>query len=303
MQIKHRRITILAGITATLFFTSPSQADVNKPELMKQYFLNLTRDAELDVGAKSGWLNDNTDIAGLISRGMDLEARSLGVRSGTLYAENQIKKVLEYYSDYLDEIFDVSLYLDTYKHWLIVPAMVSELDGRKRYLDGGKVSFTYADKTYIIQRDPYFVDRPPSWRDYVRLHSVPPQIVSKKLLPKTAEEIERWQREFNAGWRTGIDTAIQNVNYQLTRGLYDLQGMQRYTMLNEAGLITDPIFQDEHLPVSGTNRRLDLNGGTVTMTVVPKMITDSKNYKPIPQLPPLESLLPRHFTDMLNQIR
>lgn len=288
---------IVEANNSVLYTTSNSSAH----NAMKSYFLSLRRDSSLDQGTQNGWLRQNQGVYSLVSQSIDVEARTLGVKAGTIYAENILKQLLEQASPYLDDVFDTSPYLETHKHWLVVPAIVTEVSGRKTYLTSEKKAFIYADKTYVIMRSPRFADSPPSWRDYVRFNSPVPEIMSNRLLPQTAEEIQRWERAFNEGWSAGIKVAIKNVTYQLTRGLYDLQGMQRYTMLRNAGIVTGPIILDRKENVSGDDTRIELDGGYVEIMVEPKMDHDARNWKTIPSLPPLETLMPRHFYQLLYQ--
>ncbi|PMO80324.1 hypothetical protein BCT01_08515 [Vibrio tasmaniensis] len=278
-----------------------AQAQTN-PKIY-DYFKNLRRGDSLQTAESNNWIIDKTDQLDIISRSMALEAKSYGVEAGIVYAESQIKKILEDSSKYLDDIYDLSPYLMTYKSYLVMPAIVTEIDGRKTYLDNTKTAFTYADKTYYIQSYPYFIDSPPSWRDYVRFNGKSPTIRSQKLLPETSDEIEVWEEEFHSGWDDGIQIAIQNAKYQLTRGLYDVQGVITYVMLRDSGLISAPIYHESSLPVSGTKDKLELFGGSISIQVEPRMIHDPTNWRAIPQLPPLDNLLPRSVYDLINRIK
>lgn len=306
--LKRKPALMLSAMIIGLWMFSGSllaETKVNENAIARSmiydYFSTLNRKTDLDVGAQRGWLTNATNVDGLVQRGMNTEARSVGVQAGTMYAETIIKQYLESASSYLDDIFDVSPFLETHGHHLIFPAVVSEVDGRKSY-SNNKMAFTYADKTYLIQKQPHFIDAPPNWRDYIRYHARPPQILSEKLLPNTSEEKKLWEKHFQEGWKSGIDTAVENVIFQLTRSLYDLQGIQLYTMLRDAGLISAPKIDENKLEVSGTARKLELYGGSVAISVVPVMIHDASQWKVIPDLPPLDSLLPKHFYTMLNRI-
>lgn len=281
---------------------SPITAQASEMDLY-DYFKSLRRGDSLSTAESNNWLVDRTSTPNLISIGSTMAAKSLGVESGQLYAENEIRKILEASSTYLDEIYDLSPYLMTYKSFLVMPAIVTEVDGRKTYLNESKTAFTYANKTYFIQSQPYFIDSPPSWRNYVRYSAKPPEILTQKLLPKTAEEIENWERSFDEGWKVGIKTAVDSVKYQLARGLYDLQGVQTYIMARDAGIVSDPIYKGSNFPVSGTKNKLELDGGAISIEVQPRMIHDASEWRIIPQLPPLDNLLPRSMYDLLNRIK
>ncbi|ATC60186.1 type IV secretory system conjugative DNA transfer family protein [Vibrio anguillarum] len=299
MIVKPKIWTLIVALCAGLSSTVASSAENLN---IYEYFKGLRRDSNLTTGESNGWLTDTTSVQGLIARGMDMEAQSVGVQAGTLYAENEIKSILDASAKYLDQTFDISPYLSTYKHYLIMPAIITEVSGRKTYLNSKKTAFTYAGVSYLIQAQPYFIDSPPTWRQYVRFHSKPPHIVSKSLLPKTSEEIRRWEKAYDEGWAIGINNTINNTNYQLTRALYDLQGVQLYIMLRDAGLVSKPIIKENHMPVSGTRKKLELDGGMVQITVEPQMVSDATQWRSIPKLPPLDNLLPRSMYDMINRV-
>ncbi len=290
------------ALLALALLVSPLFASASDDQLY-DYFKNLRRGDSLSTAHNNNWIVDSTRNESLITQGMGAQAKTLGVEAGQLYAERQIQHILDASSEYLDELYDVSPYMMTYKGYLVVPAMITEVQGRKTYLNSEKTAFTYADTTYVIQSQPYFVDAPPSWKQYVNFNAKPPVLSSSELLPKTNEEISIWEKAYDEGWKLGVQVAIDNVVYQLTRGLYDLQGMQLYVMLKDAGLVTEPIYSHNNQPVSGTKVKLELGGGAVSIEVLPRMNHDATKFKAIPKLPPLDNLLPRSIYDLLNRIQ
>lgn len=278
----------------------PLQA--NAKPLMYEYFSNLTSSSDLSRGEKDGFLINTAYVTNLANRGMQAEAESVGVLAGQYYAEERIGHILEATGEQLDEIIDISPYLMTHKSYLIMPPIMTVSEGNKKYLNNEKTAFTYADITYVIQSDPYFIDAPPSWRDYVVMNAKPPKIMSDKLLPSTSEEKEQWKQGFDRGWKIGIDTAIQNTIYQLTRAVYDLQGVQLYTMLKDANLVSEPIIRQADYNTTGDSKQLDLGSGMVSIEVLPVVNHNVQDWKLIPALPPLDELLPREMYELLLRV-
>lgn len=268
----------------------------------KNYYLSLSSSSDLS-GANGHMLSEAAGGGNLLSLGIEMGAQSLGVQAGTYFAEQYIKKVLDKTSSSLDELTDIGPYISHYKSYLIMPAIVIEINGQKKYLNEEKTAFQYADKSYIVQQHPYFIDSIPTWRDYVILNARLPKIASTKLLPTTKEEKRLWKLGFERGWKMGINTALETVTFQLTRAVYDMQGIQLYSMLRDANAISEPIIKHTEMNVTGDRNRLDLNSGVVQIKVEPTMNHDPKSWRQIPSLPPLDSLLPQEIYSLLNRVR
>ncbi|WP_026959786.1 type IV secretory system conjugative DNA transfer family protein [Aliagarivorans taiwanensis] len=229
----------------------------------------------------------------ILQQGKAHTARTLGMQAGEYYAQRIINAYLENYGGYLDEILDFSAYLTTYRHYLVMPPVVNEVDGRKIYTRDDRRAFRVSDKTYMITRQPFFIETVPTWRQYMVQNARPPVINYQSTLPEAGNKEERktWELHFNEGWKLGIDQAIANTRMQLGRTLYDLQGIQRYIILRDKNLISEPRFQEVSNAVSGNQSVMNLGDRLVEISVEPTMQLDSRKWIAIPQLPPLESLL------------
>ncbi|BCL74023.1 hypothetical protein TUMSATVNIG1_60090 (plasmid) [Vibrio nigripulchritudo] len=283
----------------SLLFFSSIVLSSEKPNIY-DFWYGVDQSSNLENALQDNLLSGYRDGGNLIERGIAIEARSIGIQAGRYYADRVLNRLLDDASPHLDKTFDSSIYLSTYKHHLVKPAIVTQVNGSKTYLNSEKTSFVYAGTTYIIEKDPMVIDSPPSWRDYLNLDSPAPQLASTNLLPKTREEVKLWKENFSDGWKRGIDKSIDNATYQLGRALYELQGMQLYVMLRDAGIVSEPIVESHHLPVSGNGRRLELNGGTVTIKVMPRMVHDASKWKHIPALPPVKDYMPQWYFSLLE---
>jgi len=255
------------------------------------YFKNLNDQSDYSSKESKKWGADTEAELTLAEKAKLSTALTLGKEAGIYFAEGIIREILEPASDDLDEILDVSMYIEAYKNHLIIPAVIHETNGRKEYLDESHTAFVYADITYEIQKMPYFADKPPSWRDYIVLKSLPPKIPSKNFLPSTEKEKAMWKAKYDEGWRNGQIAAIQNLKFQFTRALYDMDGMRLYGMMRDANIVSKPIINDSKTPISGDDIVLEMNGGMISITVMPTLNHDAKSWKIIPQLPPINDLI------------
>jgi hypothetical protein len=293
-MIKQFTFALLVG---TLSFNAVAKNDSQ----IYDYFSNLNSNSDLNKAKDSGWSEADNDLS-ILQKGKSLEAKTVGRQAGQFYAEGIVRNILEEASPQLDKIFDISMYIDAYKNTLIIPAIIMETKGRKQYINEKHSSFIYAEKTYVIQKQPYFADHLPKWQDYVVLKAKAPKVSSSKLLPSTPEEKAAWKKSFDEGWKLGINAAVESVKYQLARALYDIQGMQLYGMLRDAQIVSEPIITENKTPVSGNDERLELNGGIISIKTMPLMQHNAKQWKMIPSLPPLNELLPARFFALIDNL-
>lgn len=263
------------------------------------YFYNIEQGGFDD---SSEYVSSKKSLRGssLISRGRDVEARSIGTQAGKYWAQNEIKESLKYGYDKLDNVFDISPYLERYGQYYVMPPVITESKGHKFYKDSSHQSFTIADRAFFIRSEPRFVDVIPTWRDYVKFNAKKPQIYSKSLLPQTSEEKEKWKENFDLGWDDGIKSAILNFDLQLARFTYDSIGIQRYQILKQAGFISELEYSTSTQPVSGDDQMMYIGNKFVSIKVKPTLEHDYRQWRMIPELPVLELLVPSRYLQILE---
>lgn len=263
------------------------------------YFYNIEQGG---FDSNSEYISNKNSLKGssLISRGRDVEARSIGTQAGKYWAQNEIKISLKYGFEKLDNVFDISPYLERYGQYYVMPPVITESKGHKFYKDSSHQSFTVADRAFFIRSEPRFVDVIPTWRDYVKFNAKKPQIYSKSLLPKTKEEKEKWKENFDLGWEDGIQSAILNFDLQLARFTYDSIGIQRYQILKQAGFISELEYSTSTQPVSGDDNIMYIGNKFVSIKVKPTLEHDYRQWRMIPELPVLELLVPSRYLQILE---
>lgn len=305
MKINHSAIVIiiigfLASFTSYANQYNDSDASVNRDDLYN-YLSNIKKDNYTKNVLPEVKLADKKRI-GLLSQSKSIEAESLGMQAGKYYATEVIRKHLEKKSESLNEITDISAYMQTYKSYLVMPAIITETDGRKKFTNSKKIAFRVSDKTYVIQSQPRFVNHPPSWRDYVQSYAARPTVGSKSLLPESAEEQKDWKINFQKGWEAGIKQAIYNTKLQLVRAVHDGMGVQRYHMYKDAGLVSEPLFREVENKVTGSKNIMNVGDRYIEISVMPSLQRNYKQWKAIPRLPTLEGLLPIEYIQLLNGV-
>ncbi|HHF2923722.1 type IV secretion system DotC family protein [Vibrio parahaemolyticus] len=267
---------------------------------------NFDENSEYTTKGRSSFAGES-----LMTRGIAQEARSIGMQAGKYWAQQEFKKNLagdlsglsaEDKSLYerLDTIYDISPYMLRYKQYYVMPPVVTESNGQKRYKDSKHQTFYIADRAFHIRSEPRFVDAIPTWRDYVRFNAKKPQLYSKNLLPSNPKQKEEWQKNFKSGWHDGVESAKLNLDLQLARFIFDSIGIQRYHILHSAGYITAPEYKTSSHPVSGDDDLMYIGNKWVSISVVPKLEHDFRKWRVIPELPVLEDLLPVRYHQILQ---
>lgn len=278
---------------------APSQAVASLNVDIYDYFSELEQQS---FRADSRYVSESQILNGgdLISRGRDVEARSIGQQAGKYWAQQELQAMLNGQEMKLNNVFDLSPYIQSYGQYYVFPPIVTESRGAKTYKDARHQSFTIADRAFFIRSEPRFVDAIPTWKSYVRFTAQKPQISSKGLLPSNSEQKKLWRENFDLGWKEGVKSALLNFDLQFARLTHDIMGIQRYVILRDAGYITEPQFTTSSQPVSGNKNMMFIGNKYVAITVSPKLDHNYRNWRIIPELPVLEGMVPTRYLQLLN---
>lgn len=260
------------------------------------------------LGLNSEFSDNNiSKDADLGLRGKQLQNKGLtyGIQGGKYWASKQIKNYLYQKSDILEKNFDFRLLVVKYKGFIIIPAVIDQLDGKTVYSATGRQIRT-AESVYDIRSMPRFTTYIPTWKDYVKFDEIPPNVkfVSTLPNPKKPEEIELWKKSVAEGWLQGIEQAIRNTNTQIAVLVSDFRGMIRFHILRDLNMIEDFEISEQFNEVVGGGSSMSINDVIINITVNPALQSNRHEWLPVPQLPPLTDVFPQgvYFTqDMIRR--
>ncbi len=232
-------------------------------------------------------------IPALRAKAIRAAGRSAGAQNGLYWRSNQLIKQLVQMEKYLDEIYNVALesLMIRYRDFYIVPPVISGTEGGMRKSDNGRV-LRIAEHTFRIERDPYFLINPPTWRDYLSINVPKPDPVVKALMPRNQEEYEIWLEGVNIGWKAGVHQADMIMRTHLARMTRDIVGMVRYHMLKRKRMVSPPQVTEKYLPVSGGGRQMSIEDSIIKIVSDPELNANRNKWVPLPELPDARKIFP-----------
>jgi len=235
----------------------------------------------------------------LRAKAVHAAAKSAGAQNGLYWRTEQLQSELERNKAFLDDTYNRAIEALLIKHrdYYIVVPVISGTDGGMRKNDTGRV-LRIARQTFRIERDPYFVVNPPTWRDYLAGRAPTPKNPPKAMLPHSQEEYAIWRKGVEEGWAAGVmqaDTIMQVNVARLTR---DVVGMARYHMLRIQRMVSDPVVKEKYMPVSGGGRAMSIEDSTISITSDPMLNANRNTWRPMPQLPDTRHLFPDAYLNL-----
>jgi defect-in-organelle-trafficking protein DotC len=139
---------------------------------------------------------------------------------------------------------------------LLRPPIVSAAQMAFALGEGGQVARETAC-VYSITRMAQLASAEPQWRSYLVRTWNWPRRPADAVLPRSAQEVEFWNKYVAEGWAQGERQAVEIFLNDLGRLQRDLTGMARYRVLLRAGLVENPkiAFQDRVVDGGGVELR------------------------------------------------
>lgn len=111
---------------------------------------------------------------------------------------------------------------------------------------------------------------PPTWRDYLRVHSSEGRS-SASIAPQDSTEQDVWDKSFAAGAAAGITEARAAFSEAFNRLERDYQGMSRYHELAAQGAVSLPVVDvsSAKVRIAEGGRRAFVGEKVVTLRVTP----------------------------------
>lgn len=231
---------------------------------------NLSRDQIMSSGV-GGWSNSSLDDGR--QQGIQMAAASLGSQAGFEARSREIRQSLVTRATEYDRAFDFSkLMLEPG----FLPPVITE--GRDAYNQESDNEARASDRVYRIERAARIVSAPPSWRTYLLADSSPPARPSSSTLPQNSAEKTLWDQWADRGWNEGARLADQNFEANLARLRQDFQGMLRFKMLYEQGLVSMPKLARASLGVTGGGDEMSVNDRIIRVTDKAALDANTRNW-------------------------
>lgn len=202
-------------------------------------------------------------------------AMSVSARTALAWRGEQINRMVESQSEYLDGVFNFAgLVLDDE----ILPPVL--LESRNALSMDGPHNLRVADRTYRIIKQARFISTAPTWREYLLMDETRPEAPDATLLPNTQEEKKAWQQGIVQGWQDGIKQANMIYEENLNRLKRDYQGMVRYRMLLAQNMVSSPLVAQRDLGITGGGEELAVNDRVLTIKALPSLKANSQAWNP-----------------------
>ena len=144
--------------------------------------------------------------------------------------------------------------------------------------DGGQVA-RETGRVYEITRQAQLSSAPPNWRTYLVRAWVNPTPPPDDLRPRSAQEVEYWNKWVGEGWAKGERQAVEIFLSDLGRLERDLVGMARYRVLLRANLVEQPRVTFANRAVQGGRDKMRLNDRTITITDQPGLNANRRRWR------------------------
>lgn len=210
-------------------------------------------------------------ITGIRHQALRDAAISVGARGGLAWRAQQINQIITRYDHTLDRVFNFhALVLEQN----ILPPVL--IEGRYTYEQSSPEIIRLADRSFSIVHQAKFVSMPPTWRDYLFLKFVKPEMPDPSMMPRSDTERKVWDKYVQEGWQAGIDQADSIFSENLGRLKRDYQGMVRYRSLLAQNMVSPPYVAEVNLGITGNDGEMSVNDRIYKITALPAFRYESK---------------------------
>lgn len=197
------------------------------------------------------------DGANLRKQMIAQDGRTVGFRAGLANRSVDLQHMLEIRAGVLDKLFQFQTLLGP--GGVLPPVIVEARDVTAYDVDQMRSS----TKVYKILRGERLVSVPPTWRDYLYtglvLKAADFDLPQEEARPKNTDEIKVWEKSVREGWAQGQQEAHAIFEANLNRLTRDFNGMLRYSILLQQGIISPTQIAESHRAVSGSTLEIKLD--------------------------------------------
>ena len=207
-------------------------------------------------------------------------AAALGAQAGLADRTRQIQSALMNRASVYDRVFDFS-------RLMIEPGLLPPVitEGRDAYHQENDIEARASDRVFRIERPARIVSANPTWRTYLLAEPTPALAPSASVMPKNDAERRVWDEFASRGWDEGVRQADLAFESNLGRLNQDFQGMTRFKMLYEQGLVNMPRLTREHLGTTGGGQELALGDRIIRISSQALLDANSRNWNTRGRLP------------------
>lgn len=194
-------------------------------------------------GAKGKGINA---IESVRATAIQESAAAYGAQAGMAARGNQLNAAIRARHMVYGRAFDFSVVM---LEPGFLPPVITE--GRDAYNQPNDNEVRAADRIYKIEFPARLVNTPPLAMDYLMVpvsSATPPD---RTVLPRNSEEKALWDQWASQGWNQGVALADDVFSANLARLRRDFEGMLRYKMLYQQGVVSKPILARSNLGVTG----------------------------------------------------
>lgn len=201
-------------------------------------------------------------------------ALSVGAQAGLAWRAKIIDESLTKQTRNLDTIYDFnSLVLENN----IMPPVL--LEGRKTLNLADAQNIRISDRTYKVAKQAHFITTPPTWRQYLWMDYIKPEMPNPAMLPKTKEEKEIWKMYTLKGWKKGIEQANAILEENIARLKEDFTGIVLYRKLLAMNMVSPPYVSHTDLGVTGDASEIHVDDRVLRITALPALNINSNEWK------------------------
>ena len=204
---------------------------------------------------------------------IQVAAVSLGSQAGMAARAREIETALLSRATQYDRAFNFSAIM--LEPGFLPPVITQGIDAYNQPNDNEARA---ADCIFKIERPARIVPVAPTWRTYLLGNSTPAVRPDSSVLPKTAEEKRLWDEWASSGWNQGARQADENFEANLARLRQDMQGMVRFKILYEQGLVSKPKLSRSFLGVTGGGDEMAVNDRIIRITQKSALDANTKNW-------------------------
>ena len=255
--------TSLAGINTSPYATSNTPTGVVAGDAAYWSGANAApRDlsrSQIFSSSVQSWTDSGVDSGRLQS--IQVAAASLGSQAGLAARSKEIRQALLSRASSYDRAFNFS-------HLMLEPGFLPPVitEGRDAYHQENDNEARASDRIFKIERAARIVSAAPTWRTYLLADPSPAARPNTSVLPKSDQERALWDEWAGRGWNEGARLADQNFEANLARLRQDYQGMLRFKMLYEQGLVSKPKLARSNLGVTGGGDEMAINDRIIRVT-------------------------------------
>lgn len=231
---------------------------------------SLTR-SQISSASVSSWARNSMD-EGRLSEVRNAAA-ALGAQAGLADRIRQIQSALMNRAMQYDRAYDFS-------RLMIEPGLLPPVitEGRDAYHQESDDEARAADRIFRIERPARIVSASPTWRTYLLADPTPALAPSAAVMPRNNDERRVWDEFAASGWDQGVAQADAMFQSNLARLNQDFQGMLRFKMLYEQGLVNMPRLRRENLGITGGGEELALGDRTIRISSKALLDANSRNW-------------------------